>query len=331
MLPLSTLNALRREALEALDAARMAAMPTPAAGYDPKQATDTAQALAAAAIPHGEETLGFTARFYEPAAITEAAADYFRILYLPVGKSHPSFLPQEKRGVIIPPVIFDREAQAFRTALSAALASGIRHLLVGNLGHLPLIRAVAEDCGLSAAALHLHGDLRLNIANTPAAARYLSLGMEDVILSPELTPPRVRDISRALEDTGHPAAVGYTVYGRLPLMLLEKCAIREVYRHRKPDAVCREICGENAAVMKDRMGKEFPILRESGSDGREHRNLICNSLPTGMSDRPDELARLGVRRYHFIFTVESPAEVDKVISAYRDSRPLGREVRRFPK
>ena len=115
------------------------------------------------------------------------------------------------------------------------------------------------------------------------------------------------------------------------LMLLEKCAIREIYRHKKPDAVCREICGRHSAVLRDRMGKEFPVLREEGSDGGQHRNLVCNSLPTGMSDRPDELARLGAGQHHFIFTVESPAEVDRVIAAYREGRSLGTEVRRLPK
>ena len=129
---------------------------------------------------------------------------------------------------------------------------------------------------------------------------------------------------------GAPAA-GAVVYGRLPLMILEKCAIREVYRHMKPDAVCREVCARNTAVMRDRMGKDFPILREDSPRGTGHRNLVCNSLPTGMSDRREELSRAGIRQRHFIFTVETPADVDRVIAAYRDGRPLGQEVRRMLK
>ena len=79
------------------------------------------------------------------------------------------------------------------------------------------------------------------------------------------------------------------------------------------------------------MGKDFPILREDSPDGRGHRNVVYNSLPTGMSDRADELSRVGLGQHHFIFTVESPAEVDRVISAYADNRPLGGEVRRMLK
>ena len=331
ILPVSRLNALRREALAKLDEARMTAMPSPAEGYRPvSPATLIAEIMEGLTPPTVGEAFLRTARFYIPEQITPAAADYFDILYLPLGKNHPAIVPTDKRGSILPPVIFDREADSVAEALTVSLREGIRHLLVGNIGHLPLVRKTAEACGVSLSDLRIHGDLRLNTANTPAAARLLSLGFCDLILSPELTLPRMRDIRAALEKAGHRAA-GAVVYGRLPLMLLEKCAIREVYRHMKPDAVCREICGRNAAVMRDRMGKDFPILREDSPAGRGHRNLVCNSLPTGMSDRADELSRVGLGQHHFLFTVESPAEVDKVLSAYRDGRPLGGDVRRMLK
>ena len=230
----------------------------------------------------------------------------------------------------MPPVIFDREAVSVREELTAALQSGIRHILVGNIGHLPLIREAVAACQLDG-QVTLHGDLRLNTANTPAAARLLGLGLSDLILSPELTIPRMRDISAALSDYGHITATAAVIYGRLPLMLLEKCAIREIYRHKKPDDVCREICGRNAAVLKDRMGKTFPVLREDSPRGTGHRNLVYNSLPTGMSDRMDEILRAHLAGHHFIFTVETAREVDRVIAAYREGKPLGGEVRRMVK
>jgi putative protease len=333
MLPLSALNALRREALEALDATRMAAMPTPAEGYKPLSAAAVAGELlrsASAAERKGVTTVSQTARFYTPEQITQAATDCFDLLYLPLGKSYPAHVPAEKRGILMPPVIFDREADAVKGSLTAALQSGIRHILVGNIGHLPLIREAVTACQLDG-QVTLHGDLRLNTANTPAAARLLGLGLSDLILSPELTIPRMRDIASALSDYGHITATAAVVYGRLPLMLLEKCAIREIYRHKKPDAVCREVCGQNAAILKDRMGKEFPVLREDAPKGTGHRNLVCNSLPTAMSDRMDEVSRAHLSGHHFIFTVETSREVDRVIAAYREGKPLGGEVRRMVK
>ena len=332
LLPLSRLNALRREALDRLDEARMAAMPSPAEGYTAVSAGDVAaEMLGERRNAEASSSPVRTARFYTPEQITPVAAQYFDCLYLPLGRTHPDAVPAERRGVLVPPVIFDSEASAVSDALEVALRSGIRHLLVSNIGHMPLVRETAERCGVRPEALFIHGGLRLNTANTPAAARLLTLGFCDLILSPELTLPRMRDIGVSLSHLGRPGTTGAVVYGRLPLMLLEKCAIREVYRHMKPEAVCREVCGRNAAVMRDRMGKDFPILREDSPAGRGHRNLVCNSLPTGMSDRAEELSRAALSCHHFIFTVESPADVDRVIAAFRENRPLGVEVRRMLK
>ena len=333
LLPLSRLNALRREALDRLDEARSASMPNPAAGYTPLSPARVTADLLASVPPrplHTAEAPVRTARFHDPRQITPTAAAYFDLLYLPAGKSHPASVPAEKRGILLPPVIFDRDAHAVQTELEAALQSGVRHLLVGNMGHLPLLRALFTACGLQDEVI-LHGDFRLNVANTPAAARQLSLGLCDVILSPELSLPRMRDVGSSLAEQGHPAATAAVVYGRLPLMTLEKCAIREIYRHKKPDEVCREICARDAAVLRDRMGKDFPVLREASPAGSGHRNVVYNSLPLGMSDRPDELFRARLGGHHFIFSVESPAEVDRVITAYRENRPLGQEVRRMLK
>ncbi len=323
LLPLSRLNALRRDALDALDKARLLAMPT---AIGAGTGAPTAENSAAWARPrtgtNGESTLCRTARFYTADQITPAAIAYFDRLYLPLGMESPAALPVEKWGVILPPVIFDREADAVRRALSDALQAGVRHVLVGNLGHLSLVREVAV-LSPTYASLQIHGDFRLNTTNVPAAHCLLEQGFSDLLLSPELTLPRMRDI-------GLSAPAGAIVYGRLPLMLLEKCAIRAVYRQEEdPAAVCRRICGQNAAVMRDRMGKDFPILREAGPDGRGHRNILYNSLPIGMSDHLDELARARLIHHHFLFSTETPAEVDRVIRAYQSGRPLGGEVRRM--
>ena len=98
-------------------------------------------------------------------------------------------------------------------------------------------------------------------------------------------------------------------------MLLEKCVTKEV-------ADCAG-CAAGHAELIDRRGVRFPLLREW-----EHRNLVLNSLPTCMSDREDLLLRAGLAAWHFLFTVESPREVDRVLSAFRSGAPLAGQVRR---
>ena len=127
------------------------------------------------------------------------------------------------------------------------------------------------------------------------------LDMSEILLSPELTLPRIRDL-RA------PHAV--IVYGRVPLMLLE---------HRT-----------GVHSLTDRRGVVFPVRTEQRLGGCRERELIYNSVPVYMADRAEQLARAGITTQHFIFSTESAREVDSVIAAYRDGLPpRGDAVRRI--
>ena len=280
MLPASALNALRREAAEALYA-----MIRDRVGSD----VSTPERLAyRPKKPHSEGTATEeyrTARFVHPSQVTAAAHEWFDLIYLPLAVYDGSV-----EGVMLPPVIFDSEREEVRRQLRKAKERGARHLLVGNVGHLPL----ARESGLI-----LHGDFRLNVTNAETAALWQEQGMADVLLSPELTLPQLRDLSRA------GTFGGTIVYGRVPLMLLEKCVIREV-------ADC-EACRRNSAALTDRRGARFPVLREGA-----HRNVVYNSVATYMADRADALRENGICHRHFIFSVERAEAVDRVIRAHRE-------------
>ena len=148
---------------------------------------------------------------------------------------------------------------------------------------------------------------KFNITNNETTAALESLGFEDVILSPELTLPRIRDIS---------GCTSTVVYGRLPLMILEKCVGREL-------GDCAS-CTDGTLALCDRRGVRFPVLRVF-----DHRSLICNSIPTCMSDMPERLLELGVCGQHFIFTVETEKECREVIEAFQRKAPLSVPVRRI--
>jgi hypothetical protein len=122
-----------------------------------------------------------------------------------------------------------------------------------------------------------------------------------------LTLPQLRDIK------GNTATV---VYGRAPLMTLEKCVIKEI-------ADCN-VCTSGKAILTDRRGVTFPVLQEW-----EHRNVVYNSLPTCMSDKQDVLDRHNIVNRHFIFSVESRKEVEEIIKAHQKNLPLKDTVRRL--
>ena len=278
MVPVSRLNALRREALEKL---------TEIGRTLPAECVSLPQSKKRADAPVR------SARFENAAQITKSATAYFPLRYLPLHAYDST-----ANGVVIPPVIFDHERAQIKALLQKAKAAGAAHALVGNIGHL----ALACEVGLIP-----HADFRLNITNTGALDTVLSLGFADALLSPELSLAQIRDIH------GTRDAI---VYGRIPLMLLEKCAGQEAGNCDK----CQK--GQNALV--DRRREKFPILRLP-----PHRNILLNSRPTAMSDRRADLTRAGVSAGHFIFTLEPPAEVDRVIAAYQSGTLIAGNVRRI--
>ena len=199
-------------------------------------------------------------------------------------------------GVYLPPIIMENEIQFVREKLEKAKNAGILYALVGNIGHIPLVK----EFGLVP-----FGDFRLNIMNSFTRDAYFDLGIEDAIVSPELTLPQARDIG------------GYTVHmGRIPLMLTERCFIKENFGCQR--------C--NKATLEDRMGEKFPIIREF-----EHRNLILNSRLTYMGDKKSDLASARLNRGYFIFSVENGDEIIRLLGAYKRGDKLPYEVRRLGK
>ena len=278
MIPVSQLNGIRRAAIEMLEADEK----------KPIEAVETKPIK-----PAGGAVSIKSAVFREPRQITQTADEYFDITFLPL-----HLYDSRANGVALPPVIFDSEREEVEKMLLAAKEKGAEYALVGNLGHIEL----AKKYGFK-----LCGDVRLNIFNNSSAGVAEELGFESYVVSPELGLPQSRDIG------GAKLAV---VYGRLPLMLLEKCVGKELGGCEK--------CEGGKVTLKDRRGISFPVLREW-----KHRSLVCNSLPTSMSDKPDLLVKNRISGQHFIFTVESADECDRVITAFKQGGALGCQVRRM--
>lgn len=284
MLPISSLNSLRRDACARLtEALSEGSVPRHGfKGYEPL-------------CPGGERRVRRSARFTSAEQITDAAREYFDIIYLPLDR-----FSGECNGVILPPVIMDSESERVEKMLSQAVSRGARYALVGNLGAIEVA---------SRAGLEIHGDIRFNVYNSESVAFLESLGVSDVMLSPELTLPQLRDVE------GDVSAV---VYGRVPLMLLEKCVASEI-------SDCAS-CSRGEVVLTDRRGVDFPVRREF-----EHRNVIYNSAATYMADKRAELVSARISSEHFIFSVESADEVDSIIDAYRNGvcAPRDMKIRRI--
>ena len=147
---------------------------------------------------------------------------------------------------------------------------------------------------------------RSNVTNREAAALYRKLGAGRVGLSPEVPCGTVRALG------GSPV-----VFGRLPLMTLARCVLSPENPGcrgrggRTPDAnrpggVCR-------GALTDRRGEIFPVLSEPDCS-----NVLYNSTPIWMGDRLGELR--GAESLRFWWSTETCAEMRDVADAYRNGR-----------
>ena len=277
MLPISSINALRREVISELSEKTM------------RNESDFCSAEKS--FPTQSRKKMRSAVFYNPNNIPDGASDFFNYIYIPLEKysSHVG----KGYGVILPEVIYDSEWQSIESLLKSAYKSGARDALIGNIGHVDRVKALGFT---------IHGDLRLNVFNNSSAAYFENLGFEDFVLSPELTLRQIRDLG----------GKSFTcVYGRLPLMITEKCVGREL-------GSCNS-CESGALKLTDRRGFEFPVLKRYS-----HRSAIFNSTPTYMADKRSDLISSNIISEHFIFTIESKSEVSSIIDSFKSSRaPLG--------
>ncbi len=289
MMPISALNALRREGAEKLYALITEIKEPKLGGLSGEECKSSPKS----------RNVG---RFYTPDAISYTARDFFDLILLPLDKYCEN--ADKSDGFWMPEVIFDREAGNVRRMLEKAAEYKPEYVIISNLGQIESARQMLPNAKLIA-------DFRFNIGNKDSALFFENLGFESYVASPELTLPQLRDLD------GAKAAI---IYGRVPLMLLEKCVIKELYGDRR---ACM-ICDGSAALMRDRRGFSFPVMR-----AWEHRNIVFNSLPTYMADRQDELMRAGIADGHFIFSTETKAEVDAIIDAYKNKTSPRGDVRRI--
>ena len=237
MLPASAINAMRRDVIAELTAKRGRAAPARLNAYDEPPRYDGIA---------GEPQLTIAVR--TAGQITSRMLSMKpTVLYVPLSElaEHPD-LPQRvsvetQLAAILPRVIWSGELAPIARQLRTVYEMGVRQVLAGNLGQLHIARA---------AGFAVRGDFGLNIVNSRAMRYLREQGLDSQLLSFELTLPQIRDISKAV-----PSEV--LVYGRLPLMLMENCVIKN------RTGTCA--CDAGVTKLVDRMGEEFPIVKDGGS------------------------------------------------------------------
>ena len=223
MLPASALNALRRDALDALYEARAASAPR-----EIRTADLTVQAKPRRTTPQ------LCVRYASAAQWTDDPCVAFWSMPIRDLLSHPE-LCTDRTAVEIPALIYPNAERQTADQLQTLRKTGVRYALCENIGAIRM----AKQAGLIPI-----GGYGLNVTNSDAVEAYRNMDVAALFASFELSVPKLRDLRSDIP-------LGMIVAGRLPLMQLRSCPARS-------DHGCGGCDGH--PVVTDRKNASFPLI-----------------------------------------------------------------------
>ena len=280
--PGSTVNELRREALDALLQKREVLHPWPVQDVE-------LEPLPQRTLPP-HRTL--RARFERWDQVPEQALSGVEYLILPIAQADR--VPREWRGktlLELPRVMFGKLEEDTARRVAATQDAGFAGYEVSNIAHLRLCRG-----------LPMSGGFGLNVTNQVAAQFYADNGLGSVLILPETKDSDISTI--APTHAGKPVPTGVLVYGHMPLMVTRACPLQNIH----DCAHC-----DKTGVLTDRKAKKFPVRCGLGV------RTIYNPVPIYMGDKPGALAvDYGVA----YFTLESREEAAQILDSIRTHAPF---------
>ena len=303
-LPVSALNALRRDGVERLIQARTEAFASAGRplGHD---ALPAAPARPQPDFPIGPETLAVI--FSDPTlaeGLSQAGATLLCFAprtFTPEALSRD--LPRLPRGawLRLPPQMTQRTQDAC-LAVIRAHADRLGGVMAESMGQL----------GLSLPLPVLAGE-GVPAANPMGVETIRALGACGFVLWPEWTFSEQKGL------TPLPLPALLKVYGRETLMLLNHCPerVRRGLRQGRADcALCTDesmVCAKVDPALTDRLGYRFPLTRTRFPEGCELS--VLGALPTDLRARDADRRALGAGML-LHFTVESAREQLSLTRAY---------------
>ena len=283
-LPLSALNALRRQALEELSRQR---------GLPPRREKGEFHPGVRYENPKGAPQITLSVRSAQQITPALLALQPARI-YLPSdeGAACPDAIRacQEagvEVAVLLPRICWDREKNKLEQELKVFQDLGVTQALAGTLDGVQR----ALDLGFTVTS-----DFGIGVYNSQTLKELKRLGVSAATASFELKLPQIRDLSKAIP-------LEAIVYGRLPLMIMENCIIHNQTGQHSCTGVNQ---------LTDRRGEKFPVVKAWGC-----RNEILNGKTLFLADKAADYQRLGLWAVRLMFTTEKPEQCVQVLERYR--------------
>ncbi len=310
MVPSSVLNQLRRDLVERLDAETVRP-PLRAIASEPvlPRFRESFEAIRAA-TPKAEPELIVLCRTTEQ--IRAAAGAGIRTIYADY-----------------------QDIKEYKHAVAAAREAGVRLYLatprIEKPGEGPIFKYLAKQeadgilvrnaGGLAfclAQNIPFVADFSLNASNELTVEFFKARGAERVTASYDLNVDQLDDLLRAA-----PASwLEVVIHQQIPMFHMEHCVFCAFLSPGTDKSNCGRPCDSHQVLLRDRVGAEHPLKADVGC-----RNTLYNAVPQTAAEYLPRLLEHGVAALRIEFLDDTPANVQRTLTLYRDALANRRDAR----
>lgn len=196
-------------------------------------------------------------------------------------------------AVVLPRIYDDSEKNEIEELLKKTKSIGIDSVVCTNIGQVEFVKQMG---------FKVYGDFGLNVFNSECLKTIEKTGILRQTLSFELRLAQIRDIIKPIDTE-------IIVYGYLPLMIFENCAIK--------NNTGKCICKNGITSITDRKGIKFALMPEFGC-----RNTLYNSQPVHFGEKSSEYKNIGIKYGRIMFTTENHSECERIYKAITEDKTI---------
>ncbi|HEY3816504.1 MAG TPA: DUF3656 domain-containing protein [Polyangiaceae bacterium] len=161
----------------------------------------------------------------------------------------------------------------------------------------------------AAAGVPRIGDFSLNVTNRLTAAEVLARGLLAFTPSFDLDAAQLA----ALCATPFGPWAEVVVHHPMPLFHMEHCVIAALLSEGRDHRDCGRPCEKHRVSLRDRAGMEHPVEADVGC-----RNTVFHASAQSAASVVPALQKGGVRRFRIELVRETPDDVARIVTAYRE-------------
>jgi putative protease len=289
--PVSLLNQLRRQAVEALDSLTGQTTPKPTHSWV-KPANEPKQS----AIP-SEPQLHLLVRTASQldAAIAARPAS-ITLDYLDLYGLWPSLERVKASGIPVR-VASPRVLKPGEDKIADFLSKLNCGLLIRSAGLLEKLKGLPN----------LTGDFSLNAANTISTRMLLEMGLDRLTPTHDLNADQITAIARDTDAS----RMEVVAYQHLPVFHTEHCVFCRFLSQGTSYLDCGRPCEEHVISLQDEHGRRHPVVADVGC-----RNTVFGAEAQHAAAHIDTWLRAGIRHYRLEFVHETAEQVTDITAAF---------------